>query len=332
MSDKLMNRIQGLLNQANDVGMDTPEGQVFFAKAQELKHKHDIDDIMLRISAENIEAEREKRKTVTDEWFTLVPFNDEFVDSYMEMASILSELCNVRIVFSGDYGDGKFMRTIRAVGYPRDIQYFRMLIVSCQMAFSGRLFPEWDKTKTAGHNIRMLAESGIKWMPIWEAARKAGDPLMRPGRGEDKGQMVEVPAPPNDGGFMKREMGKAYAAEGMEKPKLHHGVQNYRDSFAAAFVLALNNSVRELVMEKRRRESAAGTGVGLVLSSDANAVRDYFHSLYPPGSLRSGGPSRRMKTGYGAAAERGAAAGRSVDLGAGSGGVGGGSGPAGAIR
>lgn len=318
MSDKTMDKIQALLNQANDVGLDSAEGKLFLAKAQELKHKHDIDDIMLRIRSENIAERDAKRKTVTAEWIDVVPITDEFLDSYTDMAVHLASLCDVMLVRGHDWATG--MMQLHVVGYPKDIQYFRMLLVSCQIAFSAKLFPEWDAGKSAGHNIRMLAESGIKWGTIYERARAAGDPLMRRKRGGN-GEMEEVPPPPNDGGFMKREMGKAYAAEGLEKPKLRHGVQNYRDSFAAGFVGALSSSISKMRMEKRRAENAAGDGVSLVLSSDANAVKDYFESLYPPGSLSAGRATRKMKAGYGAAAERGAAAGRSVDLKGGAGGV-----------
>jgi hypothetical protein len=302
MSDKMMDTIQKLLNQAAGAATDA-ERDAFQTRADQLMFKYKIDQAMLRIrNSENTPAPRTE---VTDEVIEWVDRTDEFRDIHTAVVVNLSRLTGVRLVLKG-------WSQLHVIGYPQDIQYFRMLWVGTHLTFSGKLFPKWETGRTDGENIRAMAESGIKWLAIWQAARNAGQPMLRKERGT--GEMVPVPAPPNDGGWMKRKMADAYKATGEVKPKLTHGVRNYRDSFAVGFSAAFEQRVWGLIASRRQRENEAGSGVGVVLRTDATAVDDYFNRLYPPSSLSAAGPGRKLAAGYGAAAERGAAAGRSVDL------------------
>ena len=300
MSDKLMDRIQKLLNQANDVGLDTPEGKAFAAKAEQMMHQHKIDEIMLRIRSAGRLAAEKRGKEPADEIMGWVTRGDEFRDYHERMVSWQAALAGVMLVYRG-YDE------LHVIGYPEDIQYFRMMWVSTHLTFSGKLFPEWSPEKDAGDNIRALAEAGYKWLYIWRAAQRAGFPLTK-----KDGSLV--PAPPEDNGWMKREMAKSYKRDGVEKPKLTHQVKDYRASYAAGFVETIRDRITNMIWERRTRENAAGDGVSLVLKKDADAIKDHFNRLYPPGSTTMREDQPKLGGKHDAAVQRGRAAANSVDF------------------
>ncbi|MBK8246390.1 MAG: hypothetical protein IPK85_03185 [Gemmatimonadetes bacterium] len=101
-----------------------------------------------------------------------------------------------------------------------------MLWTGTYLVFSAQLFPKRNRNASAGENIRAFVEAGYKWDYVWHQARKENQPFTR----TSKGETVEVACPPADNGWMKRQLAKAYAATGEEKPKLTHGVKNYRNA------------------------------------------------------------------------------------------------------
>lgn len=308
MSDTVwMDKIQKLLNQANDPSTTDAERETFMAKADQLMFKHKIDDIMLRVrNASNLDAQQGKPKPVHEkmEW---VVRTDPFWEAHADVAMEFSRLTGVRLVFTGN--------SLSIFGYPNDVQYFRMLWTSSYMVFSAKMDPKWDKSLPAGDNIRLFLEAGIKWLPVWYKAREAGDPLKR-----ENGE--EVPAPPGDNGWMKRQYRHACAAAGEEPLKLHFGTQHYRDSYALGFTHVIEDRVWKQRAE-RDRIARETDGAALVLVEDANAIEDLLRATYPHLGYGSAG-ARRLKGGVEVGARRGAAAASSVDFNAGGGGMGGG--------
>jgi hypothetical protein len=319
MSDKIMDRVQKLLNQAASVGLDTPEGRAFQAKADEQMQIHRIEEAALRAHQLAKGLSETKKHQPTDKIIEWVTIADEFRDTHQEIVRNFAWLTDVRLVYKG-YSE------LRVFGYPDDIDYFQMLWVSTHLVFSGHLFPEWNKNLSAGDNIRAFAESGYKWMYIWEAARRAGQPLMRKRKGES--EMEPVPAPPNDGGWMKREMAKAYRRDGLEKPQLTHGVKNYRLSYAQAFAAQIESRVADMKWTRERLARQDTSGAALVLAKDATALDDYLNKIYPPGTLGIAGPGSRQRGTHAGAAAKGREAANHADLTGGRGGVSGGSRPA----
>ena len=247
------------------------------------------------------------RSVPTHEIIDWVSEYDEFREEHKYMVGPLANLAGIRLVYDGS--------RLWVIGYPNDIQYFRMLWVSTHLTFSGKLNPEWQRGATPGTNIRAFVESGYKWDYIWRKARQIGQPFTNK-NGEP------VPCPPNDNGWMKRQLAAAYRATGEEQPKLTHAVKNYRKSYAGAFAETIRDRAYALLFARQEREREAGSGVGLVLRSDANALLDYFNQLFPPGALSSG--SRPQIGGnHQGAAQAGRSAAASVDFSGGQGGVGG---------
>lgn len=291
MSDKMMDRIQALLNQANHPNTGDAERQAFMEMADQLQHKHKIDAIMLKMRAAGKEQPKlsEPIKEVID-W---VERWDDFFDIHVGVVAALSNLTGVRMVMEGS-------SKLALFGYPDDIAYFRTLWLSSYLTFSSRLFPKWDSTMTDGENIKALAEAGEPWKKIWTMGRVAG-------------HLEGVAEPPADNGKMKRMYAKACRDMGVEKMKLTQRNRAYRDSYAVGFRAVLVERCYGLRADRDARERAASSGVGLMLSREANAIEELIKRTYPDG-LGGSVSANRVRAHEAAGAALGAAAGRSVDL------------------
>lgn len=306
--EKILDRIQALLNKAQ--GTNNPhEREAFQAKADQMMAGHQIEEAALR--ARNVaRGLTEVKLTVPiDEMISWVSDTDEFMPVHRQNAVMLAELAGVRIVFV-HYGK------LHVIGYPDAVGYFKMLWISTHLTFSGQLDPKWNKNATPGENIRAFIEAGYKWDYVWHQARKEGQPFTR----VSKGETIEVACPPKDNGWMKRQVAKAYAATGEEKPQLNHAVKNFRNSFALGFAEQLGQRVTEMLIQRRRMEMQAEGGAQLVLKKDVDALGDYFRKLYPPGTLGAG-RAQRLSGNHQGAAARGRTAAAMADLSGGRGGV-----------
>ncbi len=306
-SEKLLDKINALLNQANGAGVTDAEREAFLARADQMMMKYKIDEIMLAARASG--KAPAAAGMPTHEEIPWVDRFDEFIDIHTAVIAYLGFLTGVSVVRKWD--------TIHVFGYANDIRYFRQLWTAVYFTFSAKLNPQWSTALTTGENIKMLAESGMKWVPIWAAARRAG-------------YLMDTAKPPADNGKMKRLYAKACKDAGMEKMKLTHATVAYRDSFAVGYRDVIFQRALRLKEQRDDMERAAGDGVSMVLRREATAVEDLLRSMYPDLEASTASLNDRKATNANAQA-MGANAGRSVDL-AGMGGVGGGTaGPRGAL-
>jgi hypothetical protein len=312
--DKIIDRVQKLIDKANGTDNDH-ERQTYLAKAADLMAAHRIEEAVLRARQATGTASQ-PQNVVMDTKLDWVKINDEFFPVHQQIVAVLGRLTGTRMVY---LLSGK----IHIVGYRDDIEFFRMLWLSAHLTFSSKMFPEWRSDRCDGDNIRALAEAGYKWQTIWEMARDAGHPMMRKDR--ESGEMVPVPPPlpakPGDGGYMKRQMAASYKRDGIEKPKLTHQVQDYRNSYAIGFCETFTDRVWDMVFAREAAERQASGGAQIVLAKDVDAVQKYFDALFPPDTLGSALPGQLVGHHEGALAA-GATAARSVDMSGGRGGVG----------
>jgi hypothetical protein len=235
---------------------------------------------------------------------------DEFMPVHRGNVSVLARLCSVQLVF-------KSWGRMHIVGYNADLDYFEMLWTSTILAFSGKLFPEWNRGMAPHRQIRLWVEAGYKWDYIWRTALENDQPFTR----TSKGETIEVACPPADNGWMKRQLAKAYAETGEEKPKLSHGVKNYRHSYAIGFGEEFRQRIWEMIYAREDAERNAGGGAQMVLAKDLDAVRKRFDELFPPSSLSFGKREKGLSGNHSGAAAAGRTAARNADLSGGSGGI-----------
>ena len=152
MSDKILDRIQKILDRANHLNTPQDERDAALAMANKLMAAHQIEEAALRARSVARGLGETKRHEVIDEKIDWVLPSDEFVVTHRNVAAILARLAGVEIVFSYDQ--------IHAVGYPDAIGYFKMLWTGTYLVFSSQLFPKWNRLASPGENIRTFTEAG----------------------------------------------------------------------------------------------------------------------------------------------------------------------------
>lgn len=308
MASDILGRVQAILDKANHPNTGAAERQAYLKKAEQLMSAHRIDEAALAARSVARGMDDRTARQVQDREISWVSDGDEFRPIHMQTLNVLLRLTGCKCVLKG------FGR-IHVVGYGRDIDYFQMLWTSSFLAFSGKLFPEWNRGMSPHRQIRTWVEAGYKWDYIWQVARENGQPFVN-----RKGE--EIKCPPADNGWMKRQLEKAYVETGEVRPKLRHSVRDYRNSYALGFGEEITARIWEMITVRREAERAAEGGAQLVLASDVDAVLKRYNELFPPSTL---GYAERGKgiTGNNANARGlGAAAARSADLSGGAGAVG----------
>jgi hypothetical protein len=296
-SDSMLDKVNALIAKANSTEFPA-ERDAFLAKADALMFQYKIDEITL---ANRRNGNKPQSLTVpTHEEMEWVMPLDEFIDIHTAVMTYLALLADVRVV--------RKWNTIDVFGYSTDIRYFRQLWTATYLTFSSKLNPKWERSRTDGENIKLLIESGMKWVPVWLEARKAG-------------ALEDVPKPPADNGKMKRLYTAECKRQGVEKMKLTFKVDAYRDSFAIGYRDMIFQRVLDLRAQRLRMERQASDGVTVVLRRQATAVEDLMNATYPGLVYDNGKESKREATNA-TAMGIGARAATSVDL-AGTEGVGG---------
>jgi hypothetical protein len=308
MAQDILAKVQAILDRANHPDTPAAERETSLRMAEKLMSAHRIDEAALaaRSVARGID-DRGKRQ-VQDREIQWVSDGDEFRPIHMQTLNMLLRLTGCKCVLKG-WG------RIHLVGLGSDIDYFQMLWTSSFLAFSGKLFPEWNRGMPPHRQIRTWVEAGYKWDYIWQTARDNGQPFKN-----RKGD--EIKCPPADNGWMKRQLEKAYVETGEVRPKLRHSVRDYRNSYALGFGEEITARIWNMLDERRQAERAAEGGAQLVLASDVDAVEKRFNELFPPSTLGFAERSKGITGNNANARGLGAAAARSADLSGGAGAVG----------
>src|SRR5690349_12077552 len=131
MSYKILDRIQALLDKANHPNTGDAEREAYLAKAAELMAAHRIEEAALR--ARNVARgfAETKRNQPTDIRLDWVSGTDEFYPVHQAIVGALARLTGVKLVH---LGGGK----LHVIGYPDDVDFFRMLWLSTHLTFSSK--------------------------------------------------------------------------------------------------------------------------------------------------------------------------------------------------
>lgn len=321
--DKILDRVSHLLERANHKDANPNERDACLKKADELMMRHQISQAML---AGRTAGQRASEPIVASMVF--VHDDDEFFPELTRVISVFARLCKVRPIVMMSRSE------IRVVGFPDDIEYFRMLWTGAFMVFSNKLSPRWDNSQTLAWNIRAQKEAGVKWPVIWDLAKSNGWSGYRaPGKvdvyapviglyssenfkaGEVAHDItnklpISVGRCPKDGGYFKRLYEKQCELDGV--PATNHTQRNaaYRASYAIGFLNEIQDRVLE--MENIRGQYVAKTGgAEVALRDHGQIVSEFFRNLFPNSESIST-PIRHGTEEAGVAA--GHLAGKNVDL------------------
>lgn len=262
MSDKWINKIQGLLDKAERTEYG-PEREALQEKADELMLKYSVEQYQLEQAARS-RGEAASMKPVTED--ILIPYKTQngWGQSVYDLLSYIAYAVGVKQVYrkidktpEGEWG---LAWRVTLVGFESDIAYVKMLFMSLRLALLKSLEPEPSPGASYDANVFALHEAGIKWEEICRLMNKASE----------VGCWDRTPWP--DGGRLKRAHKRECARLGVPYVATYSS-STYQRSFADGFT----NRIFTRLMGKRRESS-----VSLVLHQKAEEVQSLYDQLVPP--------------------------------------------------
>lgn len=255
--DKIIERIAKLLAQAEHPNTSETERDVYLAKADEMMARHMIDEALIRLA----QAPAERRKPVRVD----VELFDRHSVYGIKMSTIATEVARtVGVRMATRSGSN----VVSLVGFDEDVRWMQMLFLNVQMAFIGRMRPEWSDQRSLGANVALMRESGMGWPEVSRVAFKAGAT-------EDFDRY--------SGTFVWSDRlaaaYKKHCKETGSTPVTITRHEAYRATYAEAFTSRICS--RLTTMRLDRLDDVKSTGTELALRSVEDDVNDAFYTEFP---------------------------------------------------
>jgi hypothetical protein len=160
--EKILSRVQKLLDKANAEGTTEEERQLLLDKADELMIKHAIDDAMLMATM----SKDDRRKPVQD----MFKAADPTAPHWEKFRTVLLYIANLHRVRSAFHYDGN----VTLVGFFEDVEYVKMKWLNVYLHFSRTINPEWDIRLSPEQNAYNFHRSGTAWTEVEAIAKARG--------------------------------------------------------------------------------------------------------------------------------------------------------------
>ena len=245
--EKILTRVQKLLDKANADGTTEAERQLLLDKADELMIKHSIDDAMLMATL----TKEERRKPVAEK-FHAADANAPHWEKFRTVLMMIADLHRVRSAFhySGD---------VTLVGFHEDVEYVKMKWLNVYLHFSQTINPRWNTGISPEQNAYNFHRSGTAWTEVEQIAREHGCSWnikqLRAGYRRYCESIGEEP---------RRMTQRNFA---------------YKESFADAFRTRICTRISELIEQRNNMASEAGALVAVKdLGIEVDAL---YYSIFP---------------------------------------------------
>lgn len=262
-TDKIVAKVQALLNQADHPNTGKPEAAAFRAKAEQLMQQYRIDE------SEAIERGEAPSLKPTSKAMRVCWYSNTYRNEYFSLAHYVTRHTGVRYQ-TGHVRDneGLLWLTMTLVGYESDVQFAELLYTSIRLAFAANLEPKYDSRESDMLNVWRMRNAGMTrdeiaeamgWL-VWDI--DTNKRLMTPSAAADKAS---------------RLYGQACRELGAEPKLLGKGtsMKVYKEKYAATFV-------NELYYRLRDARNGADTERGaLVLANRKQNVDEAFYEMFP---------------------------------------------------
>lgn len=245
--EKILTRVQKLLDKANAEGTTEAERQLFLDKADDLMIKHAIDDAMLQATM----SKEERRAPVSDRFHAA----DANAPHWEKFRTVLLMIANLHRVRSAFHWDG----SVTLVGYFEDVEYVKMKWLNVYLHFSQTINPRWNTDLSPEQNAYNFHRSGTAWTEVEEIAKEHGCSWnikqLRAGYRVYCGTIGEEPTRMTQRNFA------------------------YKESFAEAFRTRICTRIAELIEDRDKQTSEAGA---LVAVKDLGIeIDEMYYDLFP---------------------------------------------------
>lgn len=245
--EKILSRVQKLLDKANADGTTEAERQLLLDKADELMIKHAIDDAMLMATMKK----EDRRKPIQDR-FQAADANAPHWEKFRTVLMMIANLHRVRTAF---HYDG----SVTLVGYFEDVEYVKMKWLNVYLHFSQTINPRWNTGISPEQNAYNFHRSGTPWTVVEDIAR-------------DHGCSWNIK--------QLRAGYRVYCNRiGEEPTRMTQRNTAYKESFAEAFRTRICTRIAELIEDRDKQTSEAGA---LVAVRDLGIdIDELYYELFP---------------------------------------------------
>ncbi|QSL67807.1 hypothetical protein [Nocardia phage P3.1] len=257
MEDKIIRRIQSLLERATHP--ETPEGEreTAYSKANELAQKFRID--MSKLNArENKERTPELRKFAIDYRFP-------YAESRKRMQQGILEHYGIQVV---EWATDQ----LQGVGFEEDFTLADLMWTSVNLDFATKIMPAWNHDRDLAHNIFIQKNAAKSWMEIIKMAP--------PEAGLHK----------NSGNMMRKVYADECKRRGVEPMEHSRNPAKFRESFAEAYASTIRSRLYRMKREEQGMKDSDQEGA-LALIRDEDKVKQAFYEKFP--YMRPATPEQR---------------------------------------
>ncbi len=251
--EKLLKKIRGLLELANDERNHEGQRQAALAKAQQLMDQHRIEMAMLDYG-KGVPTHKPISYEVE------LP-RSKFEEKKYSLLYYIGEHCGVRVVWA----PGKAV----LVGMQSGVEMVELLYTLAVLEFDSRIDPVWDKERSFDANVKALQEAGKKWVQIARMANANGGNPRTGQRGSE-----------TDGSWLKTAYRRECARLGEEPRRQTQRHEVYQESFASSFLATIYNR-----LDKMRKDADVERGGSITLlpaiMSEQDRVNAEYWRLFP---------------------------------------------------
>ena len=250
MEDKIIRRIQSLLERATHP--ETPEGEreSAYSKANAMAQKFRID--MSKLNArENKERKPETRKFD-------ISYRYPYAQQRKYMQQGILEHYGIQVV---EWATDQ----LQGVGFEEDFTLADLMWTSVNLDFATKIMPSWNHDRDLAWNIFTQKNAAKSWMEIIKMAP--------PEAGLHK----------NSGNMMRKVYADECARRGVEPMEHSRNPAKFRESFAESYASTIRTRLWRMKREEKEfQDSAEGDKEGmLALIRDDDKVKQAFYDQFP---------------------------------------------------
>ncbi len=245
---KIMAQISNMLAKADDPSCTPAEADQNRERAEVLMRRYRLEESEMSAEDQTLLGIAVKRAR-----WTVCPYSSEFSHQYRALVAYVVNHIEAECVMK--YDNGNIVAEVFA--YESDLMYGERLFNSMRLAFSTRLEPKVDADATEAENVFILRNAGMERRRIAEVLGWS----------------------PKSGPFKASKLFKEECERRGEDANVLLGkgnsVKNYREQYANSFVVEVWSRLA------RMRATAGADSAGLVMADRHEKVREAMYTAYP---------------------------------------------------
>lgn len=290
--DKILEKIQSLLNLAEHEGTGAEEADAARRMADKMMIKFAIDEHELAKAGGN----NKSYKPVVEVFEFCEPYSKKdnpLLQEYYDLLHAIARHNRARV-------HGKWDGKATIVGFESDVWITKIMYTQVRLHMAGKINPQPDLNATFDENVYNLHEAGLIWRELWSRMnRDAEAGGWERVEWESRGKLIRA----------AKRQAKLEGVEYEARMQPHLYRKSFAEGYASEIRIRLYDMAQGSAQERKEGE--------LVLVERKEAVDDIFNEMFPPVQYKASRARKyREQKRDASATAAGRQAGKEADLGA----------------